>query len=148
MVRHSLVCWTLLSLCAGVGAQNLPTGLWIAYDDSGNKPQAMVRITEQQNRLVGHIVEVLDPAVAPDERCEKCPGGLKDQPLRGLQIIAQVEPTPKGAMWTGGMILDPDDGRQYRLEMEWAPASKELKLRGYWGPFWRTQIWRRPSTGG
>ena len=95
-----------------------------------------------------HIVEVLDPEAKPDERCDKCPSDRKGQPLKGLRIIGNVDPVPKGTVWGSGVILDPDDGREYRLEMDWRSGAQELKLRGYWGPFWRTQVWRRPAGAG
>ena len=94
------------------------------------------------------IVEVLDPEAKPDERCDKCPSDRKGQPLKGLRIIGNVDPVPKGTVWGSGVILDPDDGREYRLEMDWRIGAQELKLRGYWGPFWRTQVWRRPAGAG
>ena len=153
MMRRS--CWvrslTLFAMAWGVAqamAQALPTGLWVAYDDAGLKAQALVRISEQQGQLVGHIVEVLDPEAKPDERCDKCPSDRKGQPLKGLRIIGNVDPVPKGTVWGSGVILDPDDGREYRLEMDWRSGAQELKLRGYWGPFWRTQVWRRPAGAG
>ena len=64
------------------------------------------------------------------------------------RIIGNVDPAPKGTVWGPGVILDPDDGREYRLEMDWRSGAQELKLRGYWGPFWRTQVWRRPAGAG
>ena len=145
--RNVRVFWALIGVfCAmSAAAQSSPLGLWVAYDDDGLKPQALVRISEQQGKLSGQIVEILDTDVAPDERCDKCPADRKGQPIRGLQIIRQVDAMPRGGVWMGGLILDPDDGREYRLEINWVPGSKELKLRGYWGPFWRTQTWRRPA---
>jgi uncharacterized protein (DUF2147 family) len=131
-------------ICLHTGAaQELPLGLWKTYDDTGQKAQAMVRITEADGRLVGHIVDILDPEADPQARCDKCPPPRRGQPLRGLQIISGVDPRPQGQVWKQGVILDPEEGREYRLELEWSPASTQLKLRGYWGPFWRTQVWRR-----
>jgi uncharacterized protein (DUF2147 family) len=148
MNKHSKwATWVLAALWAwGVGCswgQTLPTGLWVTYDDDGRTAQAVVRISAAGPHLVGHIVEVLDPQAAPDAKCESCTDERKDKPLKGLQIISGVNPMPQGKVWKQGVILDPDEGKEYRLEMEWAPGASELKMRGYWGPFWRTQIWKR-----
>jgi uncharacterized protein (DUF2147 family) len=121
----------------------LPTGLWVTYDDDGRTAQAVVRISQTGSQLVGHIVEVLDPQAPPDAKCDNCTDERKDKPLKGLQIISGVNATPQGRVWKQGVILDPDEGKEYRLEMEWTSGSSELKMRGYWGPFWRTQIWKR-----
>ena len=114
------VFWVLIGVfCAtSVAAQSSPLGLWVAYDDDGLKPQALVRISEQQGKLSGQIVEILDTDVAPDERCDKCPADRKGQPIRGLQIIRQVDAMPRGGVWMGGLILDPEQGREYRLECD------------------------------
>jgi uncharacterized protein (DUF2147 family) len=117
----------------------------VTYDDEGRKAQAVVRISEKEGRLVGHIVELLDPDADVQAKCEKCPADRKGKPLLGLQIISSVDPVPQGQVWKKGLILDPQEGREYRLELEWAPAAKEMKVRGYWGPFWRTQVWKRQA---
>ena len=50
---------------------------------------------------------------------------------------------PNGAVWSGGKILDPGNGKIYRCKI-WLKDG-ELKVRGYFGPFYRTQTWRRPG---
>ena len=137
----------IVGLMAGGSAlsQPLPTGLWTSYDDAGQKAEATIRISEQGGRLVGHIVDILDPTSEPDPKCDRCPPDRRGLPMRGLQIISGVDPKPQGQVWRQGGILDPQEGREYRLELEWASGSDELKVRGYWGPFWRTQTWRKAT---
>ena len=142
------ICVFLLfsfAMAGALHAQNTPVGSWVTYDDEGRKAQAVVRISEKDGRLVGHIIELLDPDADAQSKCEKCPPDRKGKPLLGLQIITNVDPVPQGQVWKKGLILDPEEGREYRLELEWAPAAKELKVRGYWGPFWRTQVWKRQT---
>jgi uncharacterized protein (DUF2147 family) len=47
-------------------------------------------------------------------------------------------------MWKGGKILDPEKGKEYSCTM-WFEAGKpdELKVRGWFGPVYRTQTWYR-----
>jgi uncharacterized protein (DUF2147 family) len=47
-----------------------------------------------------------------------------------------------GERWTGGRIVDPDDGKEYSSAV-WLEGLDRLRVRGYWGPFHRTQTWRR-----
>ena len=41
--------------------------------------------------------------------------------------------------YSEGTILDPNNGKIYRCKI-WI-EDNNLKLRGYWGPFFRTQTW-------
>ena len=141
-----LLLW-LAGSAHGLARAN-PLGLWVTFDDSAKVAQAMVRISEHSGRWVGHVVEVLDPAAGADPRCDRCPPESRGLPLKGLQIISNVNPIAQGNRWTQGLILDPEEGRFYRLELEYQEVSNELKVRGYWGPFWRTQVWRRPAGAG
>jgi uncharacterized protein (DUF2147 family) len=51
----------------------------------------------------------------------------------------------KGNEWTGGDILDPDDGRIYRCLLSVEPDGERLRVRGFIGlsMFGRTQVWLR-----
>ena len=44
-----------------------------------------------------------------------------------------------GDRYKGGTIMDPEDGKIYKAEV-WTEDGK-LKMRGYLGPFYRTQTW-------
>jgi hypothetical protein len=50
----------------------------------------------------------------------------------------------EGDRSTGGWILDPENGKEYSRAL-WREGSDRLRLRGYRGPFYRTQTWRRPK---
>jgi len=57
----------------------------------------------------------------------------------GMEIIRHME--AEGDEYAGGEILDPEVGRVYRCKL-WL-EGKNLKVRGYLGPFYRTQTWLR-----
>jgi uncharacterized protein (DUF2147 family) len=40
-----------------------------------------------------------------------------------------------------GTILDPESGKIYQCKI-WL-EGEDLKVRGYWGPFFRTQTWKK-----
>jgi hypothetical protein len=124
-----------------VGAQVTPEGLWATYNDQHTQVQSWVRIEKQGEFWVGRIEKILDPSATPDEKCNACQGEKRGRPLLGLTIIDKVA-IPTGS---GGTILDPEDGKTYRLELSLLQDGRELRVRGYWGPFWRTQRWIRVS---
>jgi uncharacterized protein (DUF2147 family) len=59
----------------------------------------------------------------------------------GMEILQDL--IKSGTEFTGGHILDPENGKVYRCKL-WIEEGV-LKVRGYWGPFFRTQTWKRES---
>ena len=50
-------------------------------------------------------------------------------------------------VWSGGKILDPNEGKEYNVRFTPIDGGKKMQVRGYIGPFYRTQIWlRAPDT--
>ena len=47
------------------------------------------------------------------------------------------------AKWDGGEILDPNNGKTYRARLKPLEGGELLQMRGYLGPFYRTQVWQR-----
>ncbi len=123
-------------------AQATPVGLWKTIDDDGKTAKSLVRISEQAGTLVGSIDKLLDPAAQPDAKCDKCADDRKNQPVVGLQIIRGVKSEGDG-IWGGGEILDPNNGKTYRTRLKPVDGGKKLEMRGYIGPFYRTQTWIR-----
>ncbi|MFG6488850.1 DUF2147 domain-containing protein [Roseateles sp. BYS78W] len=123
-------------------AQNTPVGLWKTIDDDGKTAKSLVRISEQGGTLVGNIDRLLDPKDPADARCDKCSDDRKDRPVVGLQIIRGVKSEGDGT-WGGGEVLDPNNGKTYRTRLKPVDGGKKLEMRGYIGPFYRTQTWIR-----
>jgi uncharacterized protein (DUF2147 family) len=119
-----------------------PTGLWKTIDDKTGKPKGLVRIYEEKGRLFGKIERSFDPAHAL-EKCDKCPGDRKDRPMIGLVVLRGME--KHGNEYTGGDILDPDDGSVYRCKFKLMEQGKKLELRGFIGfsLLGRNQTWIR-----
>jgi len=123
-------------------AQATPVGLWKTIDDDGKTAKSLVRITEQGGAVVGSIDKLLDPTTPADAKCDKCQDDRKNQPLQGLQILRGLKADGDGT-WTGGEVLDPNNGKTYRARLKPVDGGKKLELRGYIGPFFRTQTWIR-----
>jgi len=140
---RAVMATALVCTFAAANAQTTPVGLWRTFSDDGLRVQATVRIVEQGGKLWGRIEHVLDAHADKDERCEACKGRKHGQPMVGLEIIENVHPVSDKGIWRQGTVLDPESGDEYRLEMELREKGRQLILRGYWGPFWRTQVWQR-----
>jgi uncharacterized protein (DUF2147 family) len=123
-------------------AQATPVGLWKTIDDDGKTAKSLVRISEQGGTFVGSIDKLLDPSAQADAKCDKCSDDRKDKPVVGLQIIRGVKAEGDG-VWGGGEILDPNNGKSYRTRLKPLDGGKKLEMRGYIGPFYRSQLWQR-----
>jgi len=121
----------LFFACGAVFAQQTPAGLWRNVDDNTGEVKAEIRIVETNGVVSGRIEKVLKKDAKPDDKCDKCEGDRKDKPIVGLDIIR------------GDRILDPENGREYRLTLTPLEGGKKLQVRGYFGPFYRTQTWVR-----
>ena len=124
-------------------AQTTPVGLWRNLDDKTGEAKAEIRIVEAGGLLGGRIDKRLGKAHKLDERCEKCSDERKDQPILGLEIIRAAKKTEGKEVWEGGKILDPENGRNYSLRLTPVEDGKKLEVRGFFGPFGRTQTWVR-----
>lgn len=87
--------------------------------------------------------EVAEEGHAPDAVCVECQDDRKGQPIAGLEIIRGGKKAEGKDVWEGGKILDPENGKEYRASFTPIDGGAKLEVRGYLGPFWRTQVWQR-----
>ncbi|MFT3817330.1 MAG: DUF2147 domain-containing protein [Rubrivivax sp.] len=134
-----------LALAAGsAAAQMTPVGLWKTIDDDSKQEKSLVRIVDNGGVVSGRIEKLLDPASDPKGVCDKCSDDRKGQPIVGLTILRNLKPDAEDkTVWEGGDVLDPNNGKLYRARLKPVNGGKELQLRGYLGPFYRTQTWIR-----
>lgn len=116
------------------------TGKWKTIDDATGKAKSVVEIYEQNGKIYGKVVEILTEN--KNGVCEKCPGSDKGKPIKGLTIIKGL--TKDGNEYSGGKILDPQTGKDYKCVIKLNGSSK-LDVRGYMGiqALGRTQTWIR-----
>jgi uncharacterized protein (DUF2147 family) len=129
----------------GLVAQSTPVGLWNTISDTDGRPTAIVEILEDNGEYVGIVRGLLVPAEPEDSVCGKCSGDRKDQRIVGMEIMRHMR--ADGDEWSGGEILDPENGKTYRAKMKLADGGQKLIVRGYIGfsLFGRSQTWvRRP----
>ena len=139
------ICCILL-LAAGAGsvlAQATPAGLWKTIDDETKVEKSLVRISDAGGVLSGKVEKLLDKDAKADAACDKCTDERKDKPVLGMTIIRNAKAEAGKDTWEGGDILDPNNGKVYKLRMKPLDSGKKLEIRGYIGPFYRNQQWIR-----
>lgn len=123
-----------------------PAGLWKTVDDSTKKEKSLVRITETNGVYTGKVEKIIDPDSAKDATCKECSDERKDKPVVGMTIIRNVKPSADDkAVFEGGDILDPNNGKVYRVKLKLTEGGTKLDVRGYIGApiLGRTQTWSR-----
>ena len=138
----TLIAATLLSLAGAAWAQATPAGLWKTIDDESKQEKSLVRISDNGGVFSGKIEKLLDPS-KQDSKCEKCTDARKDKPVLGMTIVEGVKKNPDEAYFDGGTILDPNNGKSYKVRMTPKDGGKSLEVRGFIGPFYRNQTWQR-----
>lgn len=143
-VLHATLLALLLAAPLAHADDTSPVGLWQTIDDATNKPTALIRITEQNGQLQGRIEKlILAPGANPNPSCVACTGALKDQPVLGLTILSGLK--KDGASYSGGDILDPNNGKTYKSKLTLLDGGNKLEVRGYIGTplLGRSQTWVR-----
>lgn len=128
---------------ASAVAQVTPVGVWRNVDDKTGEVKAEISIAENNGALVGRIEKALGKDAKPGATCDECSDDRKGKPMVGLDIIRGGKKAESKDVWEGGKILDPENGKEYRASFTPIDGGKKLEVRGYLGPFWRTQTWNR-----
>jgi uncharacterized protein (DUF2147 family) len=120
-----------------------PEGRWATLDDRTGEVRAIVRVRVESGQLHGFVEKVVrGPAGEPDPVCSHCKGVRHNQRVVGMEIMGGYHLA--GDRWKGGRIVDPENGKEYSSAV-WLEGPDRLRVRGYRGPFHRTQTWRRVS---
>jgi len=134
----------LLSLVAH--AQMSPVGLWRSIDDESKQPKAEIRISQNAaGGLSGVVERSLQNNPNTEPNCNLCTDDRKDKPKIGMEIIRGGQQSDGKAVWEGGKILDPENGKNYSLRLTPIDGGKKLEVRGFIGApiLGRTQTWIR-----
>jgi uncharacterized protein (DUF2147 family) len=147
-MKYKLVClWAMVAIFSvsstfAAAATKAPVGYWTTIDDKTNQKRSEIYLSlNQDEEISGKIVKVY-PAPGDTGICHKCPGVLKNKPIKNLVFLWGLTANPDGS-WSGGEILDPKSGKIYHARM--IQKGNKLYVRGYVGLplLGRTQIWTR-----
>ncbi len=143
-LRVMAVLGMLLSAVA-VQAQDSPVGRWKTVDDATKEVKSVVQISEDKGVLTGKIDKIL--TANKDAICTECTDERKGKPVQGLTIIRNVKKFGDGekAEWGEGDILDPQNGKLYKVRLRLQEGGKKLEVRGFIGfaAMGRSQYWVR-----
>ena len=101
-----------------------------------------MEIFEKGGKIYGKIIKLYrKQGEDPDPVCDECDSddSRYKKKIIGMEIITDM--SRSGDEYDEGNILDPENGKIYRCKL-WIENS-DLKVRGYWGPFFRTQTWKK-----
>ncbi len=135
--------FAFLAMAGAAMAQNTPVGKWNSIDDKTKEAKAEITITDAGGILSGKITKRLTKEAKADDKCDECKDARKGQPILGLEILRGAKKEDGAEVWSGGKILDPENGKEYTLKMTPEDGGKRLAVRGSIGPFGRTQTWVR-----
>jgi len=145
MIRFALaLSFSLFALVAQ--AQLSPVGLWRSIDDESKQPKAEIRIAQNAAGALSGVLEkslLTTPSTEPN--CNLCTDDRKDKPKIGMEIIRGGQQGDGKAVWEGGKILDPENGKNYSARLTPIEGGKKLEVRGYIGTplLGRSQTWIR-----
>lgn len=153
MKRISAALLTACLINTAFAANPSAVGYWKTIDDVTGKPKAIIQITQAQDHtLHGQILKIFPrPGYDQNERCTECKGAKHNQRMVGMLILENLKPSKEDAgHWSGGEILDPNNGKNYHCTLQLANNNQKLNVRGYIGIplLGRTQTWNRVDEAG
>lgn len=146
MTRFVAACLLGGAAISSFGQASTPAGTWRTIDDSTRKDKSLVRIVESGGVYTGSVEKIIDPDAPKDAVCKDCSDERKDKPIVGMTILRGVKQSADDkAVYEGGDILDPNNGKVYRVRLKVIDNGARLEVRGYIGTpmLGRTQTWVR-----
>ena len=137
-----IVATCLLEAAVAQGAS--PAGRWKTVDDRTGQAKSIVVIEDVGGEFRGRVDRIFaPPAKNANPLCENCPADKKNKPVLGMEIMWGLRKS--GSEYTGGRVMDPEDGKIYKCKLRLIDGGKMLELRGYVGIslLGRTQTWIR-----
>jgi uncharacterized protein (DUF2147 family) len=134
------IIFVFLILTTSCYAQLPVLGKWRTIDDNTEKERSVVEIFQKNGKVFGKVTKLFpNKEEDPDPICNECDedDDRYKQKIIGMEIIRSMKKV--GNELTEGTIMDPENGKIYRCKI-WVEGN-ELKVRGYLGPFYRTQTW-------
>ena len=135
----------LLLLAAATEAQSPSSavGRWKTIDDATGKAKSVVEIYQAKDgRLAGKVVEILDLKDGPNPACDECKGANQGKPIKGMLILWGLRPDGAGK-WSGGRVLDPENGKDYKAKLQLLDGGRKLGMSGCVAFLCRQQAWLR-----
>ena len=143
-IRPAVLLAALLSM-PGLAAstQSSPAGRWQTVDDETGKAKSVVEIYRTTDgSYAGKVVEILDTHNGTDPTCHKCRGNNHGKAIKGMVILWGLKADGPDK-WSGGTVLDPENGKTYRSKIELLSGGAKLGMSGCIVFICRQQVWNR-----
>lgn len=127
-MKKLLFTLLLTGITINMNAQSI-FGKWENRDEATNKVDSVIEVYEKDGKAYAKIIEITDKD-RQNAVCDKCSGKRKNKAILGMDILSGLE--KDGDEWSGGKILDPKNGKEYKCYIKLENDSK-LKIRGYIG---------------
>jgi uncharacterized protein (DUF2147 family) len=134
MIR-TLLSIALLFSATAYAQPNDALGLWQTAD-----PDGRVRVSVCGQSVCGALEPGAPVAGRPSTDVKNPNRALRSRSLAGLVIMDGFTRSASG--WVNGRVYDPNSGNTYRSELL-PQANGTLLLKGCFGPFCRSEVWRR-----
>jgi uncharacterized protein (DUF2147 family) len=126
----------ILLIVCGVFAEQQPwevpyqiEGIWMMVDSDRGSDIGKAKITIRNDTLSAVITEIFGKARGEVAICEQCSDSLKGKPLIGMTILKGFR--QRDRVWSKGRMLDIQDGKWYRAELELSPDEATLSVFSY-----------------
>lgn len=138
--KFILICALSIGMISATQSQTI-FGKWNSFDEETNKIESIIEVYKKDGKAFAKIISIIDPD-KQSATCINCKGNRKDKPILGMNILTGLK--EDGNEWSGGKILDPKNGKEYKCYIKLID-NNTLKLRGYIGfsLLGRTAIWKR-----
>lgn len=139
-MKRLFLLFLFLGITFSTNAQSI-FGKWQSFDEETKKLESIIEVYKKDGKAYARIVSITDTE-RQDAVCTECKGKKKGKPILGMDILSGLK--KKGDEWSGGKILDPKSGKEYKCYIKLIDQNT-LKIRGYIGfsMFGRTAIWKR-----
>ena len=120
-----------------------PGGRWRTFDDATGRAKSIVEIQRgRDGSYMGRVVAILDLTDGADPPCNACKGSNAGKPIKGMTILWGLRADGPGR-WSGGTVLDPENGKRYRSRIELKAGGRKLGMSGCVAFICREQTWVR-----
>ncbi len=138
------------------GAQDVADeflGEWYSEDN-----ESKILVEKKNDKYFGTIIWLSEPTYGPgDDEIGAAKHdrnnrdkSLRARPIVGLTVLSNFSYNAKKAVWAGGKIYDPENGKQYKCVIRVSSEAnngrvRSLQVRGFVGisALGRTTIWNR-----
>jgi uncharacterized protein (DUF2147 family) len=156
-MKKIIIMFIALAVVTGFSFASDPVeGFWLSIDEKTGEVTAGWHIYQERGVLYGKILSFSDKSEG--EFAVNCKGNYPGFPVSGKVSDMPVAGTPwiygltstKPGEWSGGTVVNPEDGRNYRCKIIFRPADGRrylvdtLEMRGEIGlGIGRSQFWRK-----